>query len=493
MRYIRELCCIFFLSGIFISYAVPAEYAAPVWPFALFILCSATAIIAGKNNPRYLYPALTGLFLFFGLFVAQKAHSDYVKNSLRPYFGSKAFIEGRVREVPRENEKGINFSFALEMINKKPIKADILVLSPSFPKHSLGESLGIKCRIYPPSNKDGGNFADYLELRGLSGSCHYPEIVYSEEAGINSFEGLANRARKAIGGILRRSVAGTESAVAIAMTLGDMSGIDKELSSDFSRSGLSHIMAISGMNITMIAVFCLNFCIAVGFDRKKSFFLSASLIWFYIFLIGYPSSAVRAGVMGFIVLLMPVIGRAYQMNRALLYSAVLMAFVNPRMLIGDIGFQFSFLATFGLIHIAPGIKEKISRLGRLTISSDYFKETIAVTASSLIMVTPLAYYHFGFVPLSALFTNLAVLWTVPPIFFGLFSGIVSTAISATIGRVVFLVPYYLIKFMVYVAKISVNIPFSYFYFEKSNLFVPIIAYLAVALIMIKKYFILAKR
>ena len=211
------------------------------------------------------------------------------------------------------------------------------------------------------------------------------------------------------------------------MVFGNDKNISKELKNQFNVTGLSHVTAVSGTNIVIIISLAMAFLLYLGFWRGQAFWFAVGFIWIYIILIGFPASGIRAAIMGCIALLAQKLGRQNTGSRTLTLAAALMLLQNPLLLIYDVGFQLSFLASLGIIHIKPLIMFfAFMPFGRKTNGDDrpkitskhkslparagaFLLDIIAVTISAQIITLPIILYDFGRISLVSLVTNLLAL------------------------------------------------------------------------------------
>jgi len=192
-----------------------------------------------------------------------------------------------------------------------------------------------------------------------------------------------------------------------AINFGSRGGIPQSLSDTFSATGTTHLIAISGMNITIIAAVITNLFLSLYISRKKAFWLTSSVLLFYIVLIGWPASAVRAAIMGWLGILAIYVGRKSKITNALILTAALMILINPKILRDDAGFQLSFLALIGLIYCMPFWEARLKKLPKTFGLS----ESLAMTLAAQTTTTPLILYNFGRLSLIAPIANLFVVPT----------------------------------------------------------------------------------
>ncbi|TSD01400.1 MAG: competence protein ComEC, partial [Parcubacteria group bacterium Athens0714_26] len=207
-----------------------------------------------------------------------------------------------------------------------------------------------------------------------------------------------------------KSVLPSEKAAFLSgLTLGEREDFSKEFKNKMSLSGTTHLVALSGYNISIIVVVIM--AVLGGYlPAAISFYLTALVIVLFVLMTGAEASVVRAAVMGIIMLLGRHIGREYSLRNAIVVAAFLMILFNPKILVFDLGFQLSFAALLGIIYLSPVIKKifKISQPGVLS-----WKENAATTLSAQFAVAPLLLINFGFFSLSSFFANILILPFVP--------------------------------------------------------------------------------
>lgn len=209
---------------------------------------------------------------------------------------------------------------------------------------------------------------------------------------------------------LTRNLPEPESGLAAGLILGGDGRLPDRAREEFRTAGLTHIVAVSGYNISIIAEYFLLLGILCSLPRRRAApfaFLATSA---FVFITGAPPSAVRALFMAGTLLLAQRLGRRYGSVSALALVAAIMLFRNPLLLRHDIGFQLSFLATAGIVFAAP----LVGRIGRdVPKAATPFAEAFLVTLSANLLLIPVLLSAFGrFVP-SAIPVNTLLLPLVP--------------------------------------------------------------------------------
>jgi competence protein ComEC len=188
---------------------------------------------------------------------------------------------------------------------------------------------------------------------------------------------------------------------------GSRGGMPEELLESFRVAGLSHIVAISGYNITIIITLVGGMLFWV--PLKKRFPLLVAGIALFTLFVGASASVVRAAVMGVLGLLALQQNRKADIRLLVLWSAFFMLLINPRQLWFDAGFQLSFLAVIGLAELSRPVGKALARLPE-TLG---IRESLTATMSAQISTLPLTMLVFKQLSLVAPFANLLVAPLIP--------------------------------------------------------------------------------
>jgi len=200
-----------------------------------------------------------------------------------------------------------------------------------------------------------------------------------------------------------------ESAYLAGLLLGGEDRLPAEIQENFRRTGTIHTIAVSGFNITILASFFVVFGILIGFFRQRAFWLAVFGIVFFVLMIGSPASAVRAAIMGVLLLWAAKKGRLADSVPIVILAAALMIVFSPLIILYDVGFQLSFLASLSIILVYGPLSE------RFNVKNDFLelKSILLVTISAQLGVLGIIMYNFEtFSPISLL-ANLIILPLIP--------------------------------------------------------------------------------
>ncbi len=204
-----------------------------------------------------------------------------------------------------------------------------------------------------------------------------------------------------------------EAELARGFVLGDDDRIDEATVEDFRRSGLSHLLAVSGQNVALLAMLAMPLLAALGMPLRTRLVWILGAIVVYVPLAGAGPSVLRAGVMGGLGVLATLAGRRALRLHALAVAAAVALAIDPRVA-GDVGWQLSFAAVLGILALAAPLRRTIAgRIGGRGWRGA-LAEGAALTIAASLATAPLIAFHFEAVSTTTLLANLLALPAVAP-------------------------------------------------------------------------------
>lgn len=451
-----------FFAGVFVASFSWFTHA-PLW--ALFILgIGLTAFYIKKEI------SLIGLcVLFFALGIWRFDHRflEIEQSQLRNYaqVSPEAILIGFVAERPQEREKVIRFPFVVEEViaqgSSSSAHGKVLVTAGRYPVYSYGERLKLIGRLELPQGVEGFNYNNYLASHGIEATISFPNTESLGDTRTSFLFALRKGLFAMRAGLqdgIRRTLSPPQSAVAEAVLFGDESGMSKEFKEALNTSGLRHITAVSGMNITIISRMLLFLGLAIGLWRKHAFYFALATLTIYILMIGAPASAVRAGIMGALFLLAQHVGRPNDAARAIVFAAALMAALNPLSPVYDVGFQLSFLAILGIVYWEEFFQSRLSFFPNPKFLPT--RSLVAMTLSAQLFTFPILLHNFGKVSLIALAANILVVPLLPILMALSFLTGILGLVSEQIGFIASFPTWFLATYLVRIAEFSAQLPFA---------------------------------
>lgn len=367
-----------------------------------------------SQHPLKLKGGVVGLclaFVFLGLFRYAQITPVIDGQHILSFVNQEVAVRGVVNGLPRKREKTTAYVVRLTTLNGK-----LLLTVPPLPTYRFDEELFIKCTPQPLSQ-----YEKWAVREGVSASCVFPEHVarmgsltlpspLGRGVGVRA---MLYHARDSFDARLRKLFPDPYGGLLAGILYGDTSGISRELREAFRITGLAHLTALSGYNISIISWVLTGGLIWVGLTRKQALPVTLLLIFAFVLATGAEASVVRAAIMGSLVSLAQGIGRARHPRNALALAGVAMLAVNPRLLRFDLGFLLSFVATVALLYLADDIERRT--LVRKLPEIWEIRKAAAASVTAITFTTPLLLYHTGILGPFALLVNVLTVPVVPAV------------------------------------------------------------------------------
>jgi competence protein ComEC len=307
--------------------------------------------------------------------------------------GQEISVTERLNDIPEVDGRFQRFALS------QPAGPKLFITTSRYPEYHYGDVLAVFGDVEKKDYEGYSIFTmSYPKLQLMPSD----NIFYSVIAGI----------REQISAVFAQTL----PPISASLLMGIVFGIKEQMPQHFEDAlritGVMHVIAASGMNVSMVAGAV--FLIASTFiNRRKAIVLSLGLIIFYSFLTGFEASIVRATIMAGIAFTASYVGRQYYGFLALVLTAYIMLIFHPGYL-SDAGFQLSFLATLGILYISPPkiptVKEKSKKRTRWYQG---VVDDVAVTVAAQIATLPFLLFAFGQYGLLSIPVNALILWTIP--------------------------------------------------------------------------------
>ena len=344
---------------------------------------------------------------------------------------SPAFYKGIVTEEPRSHSLSRTYAVTLleerDSCGWKQRKANIyLSISSSSPDEfpAVGDAVIFYGKINKPQNRGNPyefDYASWLLKKGISG------VVYSGNNYSRCSKIIGDRLlcqldnwtrlkiaaskirRNLVGKYISAGIEGEELGILSALTLGDRLHLSKEVQTLFSQSGVSHVLALSGLHLGILVaflLFLLSPMLRYGRSRWLAVIVCWLFIWMFTLLTGFSVSLQRAAVMYTLFLLFFAQRRQGISLNNLAWAAVVLLLFHPVSLL-EIGFQLSFLSVFFILFLYPLYMDVRSRIKRRWII--WMTDFLYVSLSAQIATAPLVAYIFHTLPVTFLLANMIVI------------------------------------------------------------------------------------
>ncbi len=404
-------------------------------------------------------------FLFLSFFALGILRTTYEDRMLGAYpVGAPAgllSIEGEVIRDPEIREQSLHVVIKARRPQESAGKNILLVLDRA-EDVSYGDVLKLQGSIKEPESfeTDQGrifNYPQYLRAKGIIAVSYRPSLVEKQEGGFSLF-GILYAGKNAFEWAIDSVFTEPEGGFLKGILLGNRDSLPKDVREDFIAVGLIHIVVLSGYNITLLAEWIMKLLESLRARKKVAYVVAAFSIIAFVVMTGADETAVRAGIMGLLLILARFLRRPQDLPRALALAAFLMVTWNPLVLLWSPSFALSFLATLGLIFLSPYFE----KVFWFVTGKGGVRGILAATLGTQIFVLPYILWMSGVVSPISVLLNLLVLPLIP---LAMIAGFF-TALIAFVSTTLALIPAFcvsaVLSFVIYVAGLGASLPLSSF-------------------------------
>ncbi|MGY4649944.1 competence protein ComEC [Mycobacterium sp. URHB0021] len=334
-----------------------------------------------------------------GFTIAVGLRVDEVRHHpITHHYGSTTSVVVTPTESPRALGGGrIMFRGSLRSLDGSETSGRVVAFTSAgdFAELTAGRPVRFQARIGRPARRD-------LTIAVLSAS---GKPTFGESAPIQR---VAQHVRSGFGAAARAALPADQAAVLPALVLGDTAAVTGQTTREFKTSGLTHLTAVSGANVTIVCGTVLLAAALVG--PRIAVALAAAALLAFVIVVQPSASVLRAAVMGGITLLAVLSHRRRQAIPVLSASVIVLMIGAPELAV-DVGFALSVSATAALVVIAPAWSRRLVAGGWPKPLAD----AVSVAVAAQLVTAPLVAGISGTFSVVSVVANLAVAVVIPPI------------------------------------------------------------------------------
>ncbi len=358
---------------------------------------------------------------------------------------------------------------------------------------SYGDKVILQGEFIEPDsqrNKGGYDYKQYLKTKKVYGSVNVKKIKVIDKHQTNMIFEIANNISLCLKEKIDETLNKDEAYILKGILLGDTSSIDEDTYERFQISNMAHILAVSGMHISYI-ILGIKLLLDKRVGKRKTKYCIIVILIFYLFITGFTPSVIRATIMGILVIASQIFYRKNDVWNSIALSLFCILLYNP-FLIMNIGLQLSYFGTIGIILLQKNMfsilknikienkktRHTINR--RLILLISKIKEILAVTLSAQIAIFPIIIYHFNFLGIYFLITNLLVSIIIGPVFLLGFICVIFSFFKNSIFSLLNSILSLFIKILIHITEFS-KLPLSKIYIPTPKIYVIIVFYIVIVI------------
>jgi competence protein ComEC len=463
-----------YLGGAWLLGLVAASLATQTpWPLAL--LGPGLGIAAAFSTRRWAPLALglvAGLLIVGGMWRYEQARPLSEPGGIAAFNDGPAVrFRALVSDEPDERGQSARIRLSAREVwvdgAWEETSGGVLLRRDPLPRYRYGDLLEVEGKLETPPVLEDFNYRDYLARQGIASLADYPRVSLLESGRGNPLLEVVHGVRRRLSDALAVSLPDPEASLAQGILLGSRSALGPSLTEALNATSLSHLIAISGYNVTVVAGLVIG-SLAWLLGRRKAALAALLAIAAYTILTGASPSVVRAAIMGGLFLIATLVGRPGSALTAIVLAAALMTAHRP-LVVHDVSFQLSFAAIVGLVYLSPAIQVRIRQaLSPLVRPPEVLQrgiagmtvENLAVTLAAIAATLPIIALNFQRISLVAPLANLLVLPAFPPML--LLSGLdaAAGAVWGPLGDIAAWAAWPLLAYLVAVASHLADLPLA---------------------------------
>ncbi len=407
--------------------------------------------------------ALIGIFFLLGggrvVLFERITPEPILSESLKKQVALRGFIDAEPDTRDKDTRLRVMLDTLYQDGGTHQVSSRVLVVTDPYASYRYGDTIFIEGVLTKPESfiDERGKVFHYDEFLGkdrIFFVIRGGEVSLVETGGGNPvIRTLLSFKERIVGGITQ-VLPEPHASLSAGLVFGARQSLGEGLTEAFRRTGIIHIVVLSGYNVTIIAEALIR--IFSFLPRIGAFSLGVASIIFFALMTGASATIVRASIMAILVLIARLTGRVGDMMRALFFAGFLMLMHNPKLLYYDVSFQLSFLATLGLLILSP----LLVRFMKIIPTALQLREFAVATIATQIFVLPLLWYQMGELSLVALPVNLLVLIAIPlTMLFGFLTGLLGM-VSVVLAWPFGFIALFLLSYELTVVNFFAALPFA---------------------------------
>ena len=317
----------------------------------------------------------------------------------------EAEIRGVVSSQPEIKDRSTHILLSASRIDGEEVTGEILLFVPRYPQYDYGDELLVRGKLETPPQLGDFDYRGYLENQGIYATMLYPDIEILETGRGFKPLGWLYTLKENLSQSIARIMPEPQASLAQGVILGIRYNIPQAIKDDFARTGTAHLLAISGLHLSIMAGILLSIGLRLFGKRRYIYiWLALAAIWLFALITGLNPPVVRGAIMASLFLSAELLGRQRTAITSLAFAAAIMVAIDPRIL-WDAAFQLSFLGMAGLIFIAPPLMGLGRKLVDKTIGEEgagasiavIITDSFSVTLAATLAVWPAIAHYFGIV------------------------------------------------------------------------------------------------
>lgn len=353
----------------------------------------------------------------------------------------KEKLEVEIKNIDKIKEDKIVYTWKLLNVNDNIVdkKIDILVSINSKRKLNRWTIIAFESKVYPVKEFNNFKYDKYMYSKNIYFNAYPYSYKITWEKEINPIISVINSFRGKVLSDIKELYTYEEAIFLSWILIWAREEMPEQLWNNFNNSWLTHVIAVSGFNITILILF-FSF-IVKPLPAIARFLVISFLIILFTILVGYNPPVIRAAIMWIIWYFILISWRKWNSLAIIIFTAMLMVIYSPLSINYDVSLHLSFLAVLWILYLEPYIEKKLSFITNIF----EIRTALSITLAALIFTLPVMLFNFWQISIISPLSNILVSWTIPIIMFLSFFSIILYIILPITWIFFSFVPWLLLK------------------------------------------------
>ncbi|MGQ9573115.1 MAG: ComEC/Rec2 family competence protein [Dehalococcoidia bacterium] len=441
------------------------------WAIAVAAVLAAIAPLLARRSPiAVLWAALAAGLVVSGAWLYQSSLPSAEPQGIARYNdGPAVTFRAVVSGEPDERSSSLRLRLSAREVlvdgRWQSTSGGVLMRSGLFPRYDYGDLLEVRGKLETPPAFEDFDYRDYLARQGIGSLIAYPRTSLLATGRGNPLQAWIYDLREELSSALADALPEPEASLAQGILLGRRAFLPDDLKEDLNDTNTSHLIAVSGYNVTLVAgLFIAGLAWLIG--RRPAAWLALLAIAAYAVLVGGQPSVQRAAIMGGMYVVATALGRQSGALQGLAIAGAGMTAFDP-LLVDDISFQLSFASTLGLVLFAPPLRARLEEaLARWSSDRELtgplrgVVELLAVSVAAIAFTLPITAANFHRISLIALPANLLTVPAFPVIMITSALTAVGGMIAPALGTFLGWITWAPVAYLVEVVGLLADFPFA---------------------------------
>ncbi len=443
-----------------------------------FLLSGAAVLINRKSKSNL--KAVFMLLIFLG------GMADYslvyrAESRLDAFDGKTAVYECLITDNPAERGKYLQYparSISVQYEGKYyNFSEKIFLKIDAETVFKFGDKLSIQgqcSNIAGIRNPGDFDFKLYYKSKGINKQITADRAVLLKEDGAGVFKTMLYYSKEKVRSIISEALPQEEAAVLTGIITGDKADMDEDMKEAYMKTGLSHILSVSGLHVGFLMMLLTYLFMPFKLDKRLQGAVILLIIVYYVLLIGAPFPSVRAVIMLAVLMAGKAAGREYDLLASVSFAFMIMLVFKP-LAIHDTGFMISFAAMYSIALLYP------AAYGMLRYIPAVIRDPAALSMTVWFGLAPVLAHYFNYISIISIIINIAAI----PLSFIItvtgFIGVLAGIVSKTLALYIFSVDYYFINLLSFIIQKAAEFPAAGFYIPRLPIYIHALYYAGIGL------------